>query len=365
MCATQSSVCAILTIELNEYNAPACNLDKNTPVVDGIDGLASLQVDQNDVAAMPYAPTDFGPERVVSKCNEGCGDTTRKGAIAGTSAEKVKSSDCVLLRVVANLVKCRYENSIVGFFLGKDPSFLVVQNYVSNTWSKFGFEKITRNDNGVYLFKFATKSGMEQMLERGQWMIRKSPIILNKWPSNVSKERRDAFTSSMCVESWGRISFAQALIEISSDSTLKKEVIMAVLNDDDDGHIKEVIKVEEDIPKTTSKPARSSTMEENEEGFIELMSRKKNKGAVPWSFGGLRLPKPNSKVIWQQKRSVGSKGGSNTVSPSGSTNDNDKVDSGKSSLARVKPVLNTAVSNTFEVLNVVGEDVGDSIVQEP
>nr|GFC76560.1 hypothetical protein [Tanacetum cinerariifolium] len=33
----------------------------------------------------------------------------------------------------------------------------------------------------------------------------------------------DAFTSSMCVESWGRISFARALIEIDATIRLKKE----------------------------------------------------------------------------------------------------------------------------------------------
>ncbi|GKC54100.1 reverse transcriptase domain-containing protein, partial [Tanacetum coccineum] len=79
--------------------------------------------------------------------------------------EKVECSDCVLPKAAANLVKSRYENSIVGFFVGKDPSFPVVQNYVSNTWSKFGFKKVIRNDNGVYLFKFASKAGLEQVLE--------------------------------------------------------------------------------------------------------------------------------------------------------------------------------------------------------
>ncbi|GJR50921.1 zinc knuckle CX2CX4HX4C containing protein [Tanacetum coccineum] len=150
----------------------------------------------------------------------------------------------------------RYENSIVG----KDPSFPVVQQYVSNTWRKFGFEKITRNDEGVYLFKFASKSGMDQVLEKGPWLIHKSPIILNKWTACVSLKKGevtkvpvwvklynvpvlaysedglsliatqigkpimlDAFTSSMCVESWGRISFARALIEISASFVLKKE----------------------------------------------------------------------------------------------------------------------------------------------
>ncbi|GJW11314.1 hypothetical protein Tco_1577141 [Tanacetum coccineum] len=111
--------------------------------------------------------------------------------------------------------------------------------------------------------------------------------------------------------------------------------------------------------------AKSSNMEENEEGFVEVKSRKKNKGVASWSFGGLRLPKPNSKVIWQQKKSVGSKRGSNTASPSGSTNENDKGDGGKSSPSRAKRALNTSVSNPFEVLNVVGKDACDSSVQQP
>ena len=152
--------------------------------------------------------------------------------------ERVESFDCVLPKAAAAKVMGRYENSIVGFFLGKDPSFPVVQQYVSNTWRKFGFEKITRNDNGVYLFKFATKSGMEQVIEKGPWLIRKSPIILNRWSPSVSLKRGevtkvpvwvkmynvpvlaysgdglsllatkigkpimlDAFTSSMCMES--------------------------------------------------------------------------------------------------------------------------------------------------------------------
>nr|GEW22244.1 hypothetical protein [Tanacetum cinerariifolium] len=154
----------------------------------------------------------------------------------------------------------RVEHISWGFFVGKDPSFLVVQQYVSNTWRKFGFDKITRNDDGVYLFKFATKAGMDQVLEKGPWLIRKSPIILNKWTPSVSLKKGevtkvpvwvklynvpvleysedglsliatqigkpimlDALTSTMCVESLGRISFARALIEISANSELKKE----------------------------------------------------------------------------------------------------------------------------------------------
>ncbi|GJX97358.1 reverse transcriptase domain-containing protein [Tanacetum coccineum] len=275
------------------------------------------------------------------------------------------------------------------------------------------FEKITRNDEGVYLFKFASKSGMDQVLEKGPWLIRKSPIILNKWIACVSLKKGevtkvlvwvklynvpvlaysedglsliltqigkpimlDAFTSSMCVESWGRISFARALIEISASSVLKKEVIMAVSEEEGDGYIKEVIRVEyewkpphcvdcqsfghetnlcpkhvrEELPKNSARDTKATAMEENDDGFIEVKSRKKKKGADSRSFGGLRLNKPNYKVIWQQKK--GTKRGSNSASPSVFTNDSGKGNGGS------KHDLNT--SNPFDVLNVERDDMGDS-----
>ncbi|GKD02656.1 reverse transcriptase domain-containing protein, partial [Tanacetum coccineum] len=108
-------------------------------------------------------------------------------------------------------------------------------------------------------------------------MLRKSAIILTKWSPSLSLKKRevtivpvwvkmhgvrvlaysddglsliaiqigkpimlDAFNSFMCVDSWGRISFAHALIKVSSDSVLKNEVIMGIPNENDDGYIKKV-----------------------------------------------------------------------------------------------------------------------------
>ncbi|GJR31826.1 hypothetical protein Tco_1108058 [Tanacetum coccineum] len=300
---------------------------------------------------------------------------------------RVESVDCVLPKAAAAKVKSR----------------------------KFGFEKITRNDDGVYLFKLASKSGMDQVLEKGPWMIRKSPIFLNKWSPSVSLKKGevtkvpvwvklynvpvlaysedglsliatqigkpimlDTFTSSMCVESWGQISFARALIEISAHSVLKKEVPMAISDDEGDGYTKEVIRVvyewkpphcvncqsfghdpnlcpklvRKKIPKTSAMDVKANTMEENDDDFVEVKSQKKKKGADSRSFGGLRLNKPNSKVIWQQKKGVDAKGGSNSASPSVSTNDNEKGNGCS------KPDLNSP--NPFDVLNVEGEEMGDS-----
>ncbi|GJT78337.1 putative reverse transcriptase domain-containing protein [Tanacetum coccineum] len=197
---------------------------------------------------------------------------------------------------------------------------------------EFGFEKITRNMiNGVYLFKFAFYN--QDGLDADATQIGK-PIML------------DAFTSSMCVESWGRISFARALIEISASSVLKKEVIMVVPEPEEEGHIKEVIRVEyewkpphcvdcqsfghetnlcpkrvrEELPKNSARDTKATAMVRLIDGFIE------------------------------QKK--GTKGGSNLASPSVSTNDSGKGDGGS------KQDLNT--SNPFDVLNVEGDDMGDS-----
>nr|GEU29255.1 hypothetical protein [Tanacetum cinerariifolium] len=268
--------------------------------------------------------------------------------------EKLESFDCVLPKAVASKVKSRYENFIVGFFLGKDLSFPMVQQYVSNTWQKFRFEKITRNDDGVYLFKFASKSGMDQVLEKGSWLIRKSPIILNKWTPSVSLKKGEVAN----VPIWVKMYNVSALIEVSASSALKKEVIMAVPEDEGDGYVKEVIRVEyewkpphcvdcqsfghdsklcpkrvrEEVPKNSDRDTKATTMEENDDGFTEVKSRKKKKGV---DFGVDAKP--------------------NSTSPSASSNDvgNDK---GVSNLG-----LNT--SNPFDVLNVDGDAMGEPKTQ--
>nr|GEY73841.1 hypothetical protein [Tanacetum cinerariifolium] len=327
--------------------------------------------------------------------------------------ERVEVVDCVLPKDAAAKVKGRYENSIVGFFLGKDLSFLVVQQYVSNTWRKFGFERITQNDDGVYLFKFATKSYRDQVIQKGLWLILKSPIILSKWSPSVSLKRGevtkvpvwvklynilvleysedglsllgtqickpimlDAFNSSMCVESWGRISFARALIEIDAAVGLKKEVIMAIPDEEGDGYIKEVVRVEyewnplrcvdcksfghdttlcpkrvrEEVHKNSTRDAKTTISVKNDDGFTDVKSRKKNKGA---NFGGIRLNKPKSKVMWQQKKGLDAKSNSTSLCASSNAIGNDQGVS--------NPGLNT--SNLFDVLDVDGIDMGESETQ--
>nr|GEX10438.1 hypothetical protein [Tanacetum cinerariifolium] len=242
--------------------------------------------------------------------------------------EIVKAVDCVLPKAATAKVKGRYENSIVGFFLGKDPSFPVVQQYVSNTWRKFGFKRITRNDDGVYLFKFATKSGRDQVIEKGPWMIRKSPIILSKWSPSVSLKRGEVTKVLVWVKMYN-----VPVLAYSEDGL---SLLGTQIEEEGDGYIKEVVRVEydwkpphcvdcksfghdtslcpkrvrEEVPQNLARDTKTTVMEENDDGFTEVKSRKKNKGA---NFGVSNLD------------------------------------------------LNTF--NPFDVLNVDGEDMGESRTQ--
>lgn len=54
----------------------------------------------------------------------------------------------------------------------------------------------------------------------------------------------DSFTTTMCLESWGRCSFVRALIEVNSETELKNSLVIGVPLLNGMGHTKETIRVE-------------------------------------------------------------------------------------------------------------------------
>nr|GEX08321.1 hypothetical protein [Tanacetum cinerariifolium] len=264
---------------------------------------------------------------------------------------------CYLLNDYENVGKLKAKEHI-GVFVGysKESAAFIIYNKrtckihesmnvnfdeISEMASKqFRLQKVRRNDDGVFMFKFAFEEGLEQVLQRGPWMIHKSPIILTKWSSNLSLKKGevtsvlvwvklhgmpilaysedglsmiatqigkllllDAFTSSMCVVSWSRVSFVRALIEVSSESELKSKVTMAIPNKEGDGYTKEVIRAEyewkpshfddcnffghdllqcpkhvkETVINDPPKVGTSTTTVTSSDGFMEV-TQKKNKG---------------------------------------------------------------------------------------
>ncbi|GKB47808.1 hypothetical protein Tco_0898561 [Tanacetum coccineum] len=198
---------------------------------------------------------------------------------------------------------------------------------MTNTWGKFGFQKVIRDDDDVFYFKFTSATGLEQVLEKGPWLIRNQPLILTKWTPNLTLSKDnvtkvpvwvkiqkvhvvayvedglsliatqigkpimlDAFTSSMCNDPWGRIRYARALIEVSTDKELKKEVTIAILIVDGEGYTMEKMSVEYEWKP----PCCNECKNRKRKG-------KKTDNGQARHIEGLRLNKPKPNYVWNVK----------------------------------------------------------------
>nr|GEW68948.1 hypothetical protein [Tanacetum cinerariifolium] len=195
---------------------------------------------ETDVEKSPYkTPTSFAEVLVNNDhANVGQFDAKAGGAISGSASTPLVS--------FANIL---------------NSEEVTKKNYVNNTWGKFGLQKVIRNDDGVFLFKFASLTGVEQVLGRGPWMIRevtKVPIWVKLHGVLLLAYLADG------------LSLITTQI-VRSDSKLKKEVIMAILNEKGNWYTKEVIRVEYEWKPPHCIEYKSS------DGFTEV-KRMKNKG---------------------------------------------------------------------------------------
>ena len=192
-----------------------------------------------------------------------------------------KGVDISIPRKVVQNISAKFEFTLYGYFIGKRIAFPVVEYFARNNWAKYGLKRVMMNDNGFFFFKFDSQAGLDAILEGGPWMIKNSPIILKKWTMNTSLKKEeltripvwvklhdvplqvfsedgisiiathlgtpimlDSYTSAMCIDSWGRSSFARCLIEIDSHADLKESITVGVPLVDSLGFTSEIIRVE-------------------------------------------------------------------------------------------------------------------------
>ncbi|XP_021996240.1 uncharacterized protein LOC110893439 [Helianthus annuus] len=118
-------------------------------------------------------------------------------------------------------------------------------------------------------------------LQSGPWIIRSQPLILSEWSPAIKLEKRevkkiqvwvkihdvpiaaytedglsliastlgvskllDSYTTTMCMDTWGRSSYARALIEITVEQELKEELTIAIPDLDGESFVTEKMVVE-------------------------------------------------------------------------------------------------------------------------
>nr|GEZ05462.1 hypothetical protein [Tanacetum cinerariifolium] len=89
----------------------------------------------------------------------------------------------------------------------------------------------------------------------------------------------DSYTSSMCLSSWGKSTYARALIEVSAENELLDSLVIAMPIDKDN-----------DLP----------VVNDADEGFVEVKKKKHKNKNKQHKVAGLRLPKPQPQLLYRR-----------------------------------------------------------------
>ncbi|GJR31586.1 zinc finger, CCHC-type containing protein [Tanacetum coccineum] len=158
------------TVDLNEGNVPLIKAS-----VVPINVTDSPTTDPNNSGPILSGPTSYA--KLLTS------EPSRKSVNFGTLIALARNgADVAISLESVRAISERFADTVYGFFSGKQMVYLLVDNYVKNTCNKYGLVKqMLNSSNGLFLFKFSSKDGMDSMLENGLWFIHNTPFILKKW----------------------------------------------------------------------------------------------------------------------------------------------------------------------------------------
>ncbi|GJU51368.1 copia protein, partial [Tanacetum coccineum] len=104
-------------------------------------------------------------------------------------------------------------------------AYPVVANYARNTWGKYGLVRsMFSSPIRLFSFQFSSMEGLDAMLEYVWVQLHGVPVtdfsedgfsaIATKLGTPLTL---DSYTTDMCMQSWGRSSYARAMIELRAD----------------------------------------------------------------------------------------------------------------------------------------------------
>ena len=79
----------------------------------------------------------------------------------------------------------RWQNCLIGQFVGNCPNFSLIQRVAFLIWGKRGLIRVTLVEHNLYLFQFKEPNARDWVLESGPWHIKNNTLILRKWESGL------------------------------------------------------------------------------------------------------------------------------------------------------------------------------------
>ena len=70
-------------------------------------------------------------------------------------------------KAIADAGSKEWENTLVGYFIGRRLPYSFVKSATATLWSKVGLRDILATDSGYFFFKFNSKDECNSVLEGG------------------------------------------------------------------------------------------------------------------------------------------------------------------------------------------------------
>ncbi|GKD46096.1 putative reverse transcriptase domain-containing protein, partial [Tanacetum coccineum] len=170
-------------------------------------------------------------------------------------SEKVNSATDMLTPAVMDLSKQAIEFPSLETLNGKPTdsrfaltrkrvAYSVVANFVRNTWGKYGLVKSMLNSStGLFSFQFSSMDSLNATLENED--VGNVPVLVKLHVVPITTYSEDvlsaiatklgtplmlnSYTSDMCLQSWGRLGYARAIIELQANVELNYTIVVAML----------------------------------------------------------------------------------------------------------------------------------------
>ncbi|GKD76560.1 RNA-directed DNA polymerase, eukaryota, reverse transcriptase zinc-binding domain protein [Tanacetum coccineum] len=223
----------------------------------------------------------------------------------------------------------KWEFSACGYFVGFKMSIQELRYNLYRMWSKFGLKHVLNNGNGVFVFKFDNKQGLQSVIESGSWIVNNKPMVVQKWDPSVILDRNepntlplwiklmnppleawsnvglsalasgignplimDAMTTRMCNQGIGSFGYARILVEAKADKGLENHIEILYRGKDTSEQMIKKVKVEYDwkpplcpcckvfghtdsnCPKSSKMIDTNNDNGKDTEGFVKVGRRK-------------------------------------------------------------------------------------------
>nr|GEV28570.1 hypothetical protein [Tanacetum cinerariifolium] len=221
--------------------------DVSPSVIEDNVAMEYLVVNNRDVGPNPPLPT----QEANATTGNAPGKPSYATATGKTSGKKANvrtlykpggnKIDVVVLKDSIRAVSERFANTAYGFFLGKKVAYPIVANHVRNTWGKYGLARsMFSSSTGLFSFQFSSIDTLDAMFENGPCEDGLS-VITTKLGNHLML---NSYTSDMCMQSWGRSSYARVMIELRVDVELKDNIVVAMPTITREGHYTCNVRVE-------------------------------------------------------------------------------------------------------------------------